>query len=83
MADFRTILLKLRIQPAPITTPVLPVAFPTLAFTFTTERKKKYPKLATYHGNKKEFQPWYFQIRTKFQVDFTHFMGTGPIFLHP
>ena len=42
IADFRTILLKSKLQPAPIKikTPIFPVAFPIFAFTFTTERKK-------------------------------------------
>ena len=53
MANFRTILLKSKFQPSPVTTPVLPVAFPTFAFTFTTERKKILPKLPIYHGIKK------------------------------
>ena len=69
MADFRTILLKSKIQPA--ATPIPPVAFPIPAFTFTTERKKIFPNLPTYHGVKK-IQPWYFQVRAKFQMDFTH-----------
>ena len=53
MADFRTILLKSKIQL--ITTPVFPVAFPTFVFIFTTERKEIFLKLPTYHGIKKKF----------------------------
>ena len=41
MVDFRTILLKSKIQP--VTTPVFPVAFPTFVFIFTTERKEIFP----------------------------------------
>ena len=59
MADFRTILLKSKIHPA--ATPVSPVAFPTFIFTF--ERREVFLKLFIYHGVKKEFQFWYFQIR--------------------
>ena len=68
MADFRIIILESRVPP----TPALPVAFPAPAFTFTTERKEIFPKLPTYHRVKREFQPWYFQVRVKLQVDFTH-----------
>ena len=71
MADFRTTLLKSKVQPTPVTTPVFPVAFPTFAFTFTTERKKN-PEIIYILWNQKIFQPWYLQVRTKFQVDFTH-----------
>ena len=53
IVDFQIILLKLKILPALITTPVFPVAFPIFVFTFTTERKKIFPKLFTYHGIKK------------------------------
>ena len=76
MADFRVIMFESKTPPAPAPipapTPAPPVASPAPAFTFTTERKEILPKLPTYHGVKKEFQPWYFQARTKFQVDFTH-----------
>ena len=47
MADFRTILLKSKIQS--ITTPVFPVEFPIFVFTFTIERKRIFLKLPTYH----------------------------------
>ena len=74
MADFRIIMLELKTPsaPAPVTTPtqIPPVAIPTLIFTY--ERREVLPKLFTYHGVKMEFQPWYFQARAKFQVDFTH-----------
>ena len=74
MADFRTILLKSKIQPIPITitTPIFSVVFSIFVFTFTTERKKMFPKLFTYHKKNQKNQPWYFQIRTKFQMDFTN-----------
>ena len=71
MVDFRTILLTSKVQPTPITTPVFPVAFPIFVFTLTTERKKIFPKSFIYHKIKGKFQPWYFQVPTKFQVDFT------------
>ena len=74
MAEFRTIILESKVQPAPVTTPppVFPVVSPTPIFTSITERREKFPKKITYHGVKREFQPWYFQIRVKLQMDFTH-----------
>ena len=51
IADDRIILLETKIHPIIITTPppVFPVAFSTLAFIFTTERKKNIPKLFIYY----------------------------------
>ena len=72
IVEFRTILLKSKAPPTPITTPVFPVAFPTPAFTFSTERKKKIPEATYILWNPKKNQPWYFQVRAKLQVDFTH-----------
>ena len=74
MAEFRIILLKSSVQLAPVTTSILPAASPIFALTFTTERKEIFPKLLTYHEMKKKLkiQPWYLQIRVKFQMDFNH-----------
>ena len=84
MADFRIIILEPRAPPTPTfipaPTPAFPVTFPAFAFIFTTERKEIFPKLFTYHGIKKEFQPWYFQVRAKLQVDFTHLSERNPFF---
>ena len=73
MADIRVIILESKVPPSaliPAPTPAPPVALP--AFIFTYERREVFPKLFIYHGVKMEFQPWYFQARTKFQVDYTH-----------
>ena len=66
MADIRIIILETRIYPVTAPTSVFPVASPAPTFTFFTERREVFPKIFIYHGVKKEFQPWYFQIRAKF-----------------
>ena len=57
MAEFRNMILESKIQPTPAITPVFPVAFPTPIFTFTHERRDIFPKVFTYYGVKKDFQP--------------------------
>ena len=85
MADFRIIILKSRVPPASTFIPAPALAPPVtfLAFIFTFARRWVLPKLFTYHGVKKEFQPWYFQVRAKLQVDFTHLSERNYFFLHP
>ena len=65
MVDFRTILLKSRIQTA--VTPVFLVVFPIFVFTFTTEQKEIFPKLFTYHGVQKNFNHGTFRLERSFK----------------
>ena len=78
MADFRTILLKSKIQPASITTPIFSVVFPVFVFTFITERKKNY--LHTMESRK--ISTMIFPNSNEVSSGSYPFIGTGPIFLH-
>ena len=87
MVNFRTIILKSKIQPVPITitTPVFPVAFPIFAFTFTTERKKNIPEIIYIPWNQKKIKnsTMVFPNSGEFSNGFHPLIETGPKFLHP
>ena len=85
MAEFRIlILVSAKIPPTLTATPVFPapfiIPFAVPIFTPTIERRKIFPEFFLYHGDKKDFQPWYFQIKMKLQMDFIYLSGRDRFF---